>query len=664
MNQTITRADMALMPRLFTVGDEPETMFDRIPLTFKLDGRAARGIPAGMVRSWTRERVDANLVRYTFVGHCAVCGLTLRVTHLEYLDFPVSEWKAEFTNDGKADSPVVSEVLLGGEITGDFRAFVHGNGDTCRDDGYEWYTDTLEAGGMQIAPVDATACRGAFPYMKLVFDGFVVRAAVGWPQMWQANVERVEGGVGYTCGQLRCHMAIRPGETMITPTLTLMATVGDECRSGNLWRRWYLGHILPRVDGRPLAPLFCLHYFQCEGKPEFTAATEANQVGALEAYVRRGLCPDVWWLDAGWYKCDYVWRHIGTWAPDAERFPRGLAPIGEACAKHDVRFLLWFEPERVVGGSELHEAHHDWLLTEDKEDGTHADNHLLDLGNPDACDWLIERVDGIIKASGVRIYRQDFNFDPKPIWLQAEADDRIGAIENRHVQGYLRFWDELLYRNPGLLIDACASGGRRNDLETMRRSVPLHYTDVGYGNLPVKQKQFHQMHEWIPYFRAHTMTWDKEKCVDGVVYAPNDEFAYQNAMVPAVTAMMAYDAPDGELETGIAMREVWARAAEIILAGDYYPLSVCRKSYGDWYAVQFDDSDRARGYVQFIRNTEAEDEHYTAAMHVEPGMVYTFVNGVSGERFVKTADELANGLTVALPKRSGCVLFYTMEKQE
>ena len=68
-----------------------------------------------------------------------------------------------------------------------------------------------------------------------------------------------------------------------------------------------------------------------------------------------------------------------------------------------------------------------------------------------------------------------------PIWIRNEAEDRIGAIENLHVQGYLKFWDELILRNPGLWIDSCASGGRRNDLETMRRAVPLHYTDMGYG---------------------------------------------------------------------------------------------------------------------------------------------------------------------------------------
>ena len=131
----------------------------------------------------------------------------------------------------------------------------------------------------------------------------------------------------------------------------------------------------------------------------------------------------------------------------------------------------------------------------------------MNLAIPECVDFITDTVDAIIKENHVTIYRQDFNFDPAPCWDEAETEDRIGAVENLHVQGYLRYWDELLRRNPGLVIDSCSSGGRRNDLETMRRAVTLHYTDIGYGNHPRKQKQHRLMFEWIPYFRAHNMNW-------------------------------------------------------------------------------------------------------------------------------------------------------------
>ena len=112
--------------------------------------------------------------------------------------------------------------------------------------------------------------------------------------------------------------------------------------------------------------------------------------------------------------------------------------------------LLWFEPERVRPNTWLSNEHPDWLIGEPENP-----NKLLDLGNPEALDWLINHVDKLIKEYKVNIYRQDFNFAPLPIWIRNEAEDRIGAIENLHVQGYLKFWDELILRNPGLWMNSC-----------------------------------------------------------------------------------------------------------------------------------------------------------------------------------------------------------------
>jgi hypothetical protein len=52
----------------------------------------------------------------------------------------------------------------------------------------------------------------------------------------------------------------------------------------------------------------------------------------------------------------------------------------------------------------------------------------------------------LIRDNGIRIYRQDHNFAPLEFWRTNEADDRRGMRENLHVQGYLRYWDDLLAR--------------------------------------------------------------------------------------------------------------------------------------------------------------------------------------------------------------------------
>ena len=53
-----------------------------------------------------------------------------------------------------------------------------------------------------------------------------------------------------------------------------------------------------------------------------------------------------------------------------------------------------------------------------------------------------------------------------------------------------------------------------------------------------------------------------------------------------------------------------------------------------------------------------DDEEFTAKMFVNEGKMYLFTNSTTGNKFMKTSEQLADGLTIALPKRTGVVFFY------
>ncbi len=652
----ITAQDMALLPRIFKF-----TTPEEIPLQFTLGERVVRGIPSEFCPTVTHRLLDCNIVQYLIEGQNKD-GLHIRAEYLEYRDFPVTEWVVTLINRGSTDTPIISNVRLGSTISCAQPVLEFGNGDTCTPDGYHFFKTPVNM-AIRLTPNDGTSCNGAFPYMTLHTTDCEIRAAIGWPTKWGADIAPVEGGIAFSCGQDRCHTVLHPGESFRTPRLNLMAYTKEDApfRGINLWRAWYIKHILPRENGQPIGPKLCLHNFMADGKPEFTGATEQNQIDALNEYLRRNMKPDIWWLDAGWYPCDYDWPRTGTWHPDPVRFPRGLAPLGQACEQNGVQLLLWFEPERVRGGEELEREHADWLLYQRDENGNPVGDRLLDLGNEQARNWLIHHVNSLIKESHVGIYRQDFNFNPAPIWAQNEAPDRIGMLENRHAQGYLAYWDALILANPGLWIDSCASGGRRNDLETMRRAVPLHYTDVGYGHHPIKQKQHREMFEWIPYFRAHNMNWDNAQT--GLYEnggRPTDVFSFHCALAPSLTSMITYNDSEEMFEMGRRMDDIWREAAEIELSGDYYPMTECRLDASDYYAMQFDDPDSHRGFVQVIRNTQVKENFYTVTLPcVHQNALYTLTDYQTGQCLTKTSKELSEGFTVALEPRSGVIYFYT-----
>ncbi len=624
MKSIVTKQDMSLFGKIFKF-----TIPEALPISFTYNGTKFSGIPASLHPTVERQLTDASITTF-LIRAMLDDGLEVKVEVKEYRDYPVTEFAAFFTNTGDKDTALLENIRIGGLMEGENPVFIHGNGDTCPPwlDCYDCRRDPLDTVGETITlrPTDGTPCKGAFPYMRLMFGGFGVNIAVGWTGMWTGSVTRTETGAAVSFGQKRCRFVIRPRETMRTPRVNFAVFAGEESHGIQLWRRWYLDHILPREDGHPLPPKTCC-FCQNEGNAaEFAGTTAQGQINALETYIKKGIRPDIWWMDAGWYSCGGCWQNVGTWKCDGARFPKGLSELGDRCRDLGVRFLLWFEPERLTEGSELWNARPEWLL--------HAASYgekgaLLNLAEADAVDCLIETIDGAIKEYGVQVYRQDFNMNPEPFWVKYEAEDRIGAMENLHIQGLYRLWDTLLWRNPGLWMDACSSGGRRNDLETMRRAVPLHFTDVGYGYHPMKQKQHRQMFEWIPYFRAQNQNW--EDPASGLYYKYRDRtpdrYSYHNSLAPAFTEMMPWNAPEEDYALSREMQSIWRRAAELMLDGDYYPLTECRAAREDMFAMYFYNPDSKKGFVQAVRNNACPEETFTAHMTaLDPTVTYRLTN--------------------------------------
>ena len=128
----------------------------------------------------------------------------------------------------------------------------------------------------------------------------------------------------------------------------------------------------------------------------------------------------------------------------------------------------------------LTKNHQDWLLSI-----PNYKTKYLDLGNPEALNWLTNHISMMITDNGLEWYREDLNYSgPYAAWVNRDSEqgkNRQGITENMYVQGHLAFWDTLKQRHPYLHIDACASGGRRNDLETMHRAVPLLRSDYQWA---------------------------------------------------------------------------------------------------------------------------------------------------------------------------------------
>lgn len=659
------------MDRIRALADRFMGQAAELPISFVLDGKPMAGIPRQWDLTSNMRWIDANIRETVFEGRDPATGLCIRVECTHFRDYPVMEWVAWFTNDGQAPTPVISDILaMDAKVLGNSPVLHHCNGDFNSAEGYTPQETPLTPGTkLAFAPNGGRPCDGAFPYHRIVFPEGGLTLATGWPAQWAANFEGTPDGVHIRIGQEKTNLRLMPGETIRTPRITIMAWEGDTTRAINLWRRWYLAHVLPRPNGQPMRPLLACAATD-EGE-EFTAATEENQVRYIGEFHRRGIRPDVWWIDAGWYPCrndkqEKKWWITGTWEPDPERFPRGMKAVSDRAARDGASLLVWFEPERVHPGTKLEAQHPQWLLKAKDNNSS-----LLNLGNPECRQWLTDHVCQLIQANGIRIYRQDHNFAPLQHWRQNDAPDRQGMNENLAVQGYLRFWDDLLLRNPGLWIDSCASGGRRNDLETMRRSVPLHYTDYGYGEAPVKLAFHRTMYQWIPYFKEVTLAWDisggagasvqygKERFDSRV-----DSYAYHCGLAAMLAPALDIRRDDYDFAGARKLIDMWRKSADLILYGDYYPLTPFHRSDREWVAWQFDNPEKSRGFVQGIRLPSAPQEILTIQLKtIRSDVLYTFENAESGEsKRIHGSDLIRDGFTFTLPPRSGALWFYQTQQ--
>jgi alpha-galactosidase len=178
-------------------------------------------------------------------------------------------------------------------------------------------------------------------------------------------------------------------------------------------------------------------------------------------------------LDAGWYAgCGpggEFSRGVGNWLRiDEKKFPSGIESLAEYVRSKGMKFGMWFEVERAHRESDIVREHPDWFI-DIGEEYLH-----LNLAKKEAQDGIIEIISQWVRRLDLKWIRYDYNIGSKPFW---EHIDKTGKIQFKYLQGLYRVLDELMKRHPDLLIECCASGGRRIDLGTLKRAHTIWISD-------------------------------------------------------------------------------------------------------------------------------------------------------------------------------------------
>lgn len=571
----------AWVDRQFAVGGP-------LPFSFVYDGKSSGEFLSGCKLKVKTGSADAAREREARTYTDPASGLEVRCEIVRYADYPAVEWVVYFKNNGRTKTGILENLL---PLDVPF-------GLDGKDDVYLNYNEGGHSGAKDFQPNRMKLGRqeakevGAFwygfptaenlPFFNAEWNGGTrgVMTAVGWPAQWKASFDRkADTTLNVRIGQIKTRLYLEPGEEIRTPLVVVMFWNGTRDAAQNMWRGWMYDHNLPRPGGRlpePILEAASSAYFA-----EMFHATDKDQMEFIDRYLEEGVKLDYWWMDAGWYpNRGGSWQDLlGTWYPDPKRYPNGLRAISDHAHAKGVKSLLWFEPERVTAGSWIYENHPEWTLG----DGT---TRFFNYGNPEALAWMTDHVDSLLKSEDIDLYRQDFAVMSSDYWNEEDRKnpDRQGIAEIKHVIGYLKYMDELQRRHPGMLIDICAAGGKRLELENLRRAVPLWRSDYAFEPVGV-QGQTYGLSAWIPFSGAG---------VNRIT-----AYDFRSNMSPSIVLNLDSRVKDADYPL---LRRLLAQWEEVRgdYRGDFYPLTAYSLQDDVWIGWMFFRPETGTGFVQMF----------------------------------------------------------------
>ena len=651
-----TKAEMSTARKWMTerfTGKQPAP-----PFSFTYGGKQS----ADLLKTWkmteSAVKLDSARRQYEICYLDIQTGLEVKCTATAYADSPSVEWVLHFKNTGRSDTPILENVQVlnanigsSADAKGDFKLYY-------AEGSHEKITDfqPLEAnlpadGNIKLSPFGGRSSDGVLPFFNLAQpDNGGIAIGVGWTGQWAASLKRIGmGQVNVQAGMEITHLKLHPGEEIRSPAILMLFWSGkDRMRGQNLLRQLLLNHYTPRNGSKLVDPPFAV---SPHAAVSFEGTNEANMLKAIDNLKIHEMNPDYFWIDAGWYYCpNNNWAAgVGTWDADPARYPNGMKAVADAAHRAGMKFLLWFEPERVMPGTWLYENHPDWLLSPpaDLPGGIEymysSEFRLLNLGNPEALAWLKNKVSGMIRSNGIDCYRNDFNLYPLYFWRNGEETDRQGMNEIRYITGLYDYFDTLRRENPGILLDNCASGGRRIDFETLRRALVLTRSDYLWDPIG-QQAHTYGLAQWIPVTGIGAADTDIYKCRSGL--GSHFTFAPQ----------LYSESPELWKSAQQALKEY--RMLKRFYTGDFYPLGTYSNSKDAWMAWQFNLSSSDEGVIQaFRRENSGTDIGNYRLFGLNPRASYSVTDIDKGTPVTISGRELMeSGITIRLPGRPGAAI--------
>ncbi len=668
--------DLARAEKLFQrLLDTPENL----PVSFVYGGKSYHGM-AGVPllgnsvtrcatgwRGEVRFQIDENLELKVGVAYCAEFG------QMEYTGY--------FTNTGKENSGQLEKILaVDLEFEGANPVLRGCLGDL--QNYYKAYERDIAQRSEYFCSTGGRATHVLFPYFDLVHGDGGTMIALGWAGTWSALFAPVAGATrmqAQTCNDI-CAV-LRPGESIRTGLVVLLPYRGRDANdAGNLWREWWLKYNQPRANaqGDPIQPFSTTCFAADTGLPNSDGSISerySTWKPTLDKLIAEDVAPDFRWFDAGWY-CDangetvpeQWWATVGTWELDPVKWPgTSFRESNDACHAAGLKVLTWFEPERVTDVEALARNYgykSEWGV--DNGRGVVTSN----IGDPECLAWTLERIVKMMDENAVDLYREDNNSDPEASWRILDERQsreygipRCGLNENFCIQGHYRLWDAILANSAGqgkfTFLDSCASGGGRNDIESLRRSIPLLRSDFDRTTTALRLSMTASFCRWVPFHGASTK--ETRDQLEDLVGAGSDSYVNRASLLPVYNIAGLAFTHNKEIDFELLRRNIneW-KSVRHLLCKDLYLLTPWHHQLDrfGWMSVAYDDPEHGETLLLAFRQEDCATAEFTARLSfLEPYAVYEVTDDDTGRREKFSGQELIRGFAIRLDRpRSSALL--------
>ena len=584
------------------------------------------------------------------------------------------EYRVKFRNDSTAELPILEDVnaldiSFRGQAIGDSSIVSCGGGGA--DSGFPPRDYALARNSLRSMNRLTLSSVGGYPSSSSMPFFFVenetagggIYVAIGWTGNWKATIEadssdhslRIRGGMP------EIHIKLRPGEEISGPTVLLGCYRGRLADGANALRRLIRHAYTPSVAGRPLvAPIMYTTWFHVGAELD-----EKMARALVDAAAEIG--QEIFEVDAGWYKgtpyspysdMRNTWPAIshplGNWelGEERSRFPSGLGDLAQYVRSKGMQFGLWFELERVGPDSLLAQQHPDWIVQ-------HGDGwRMADFGNPEVQEYFSKILDRYIRTLQLAYIRWDCNLhDIDAFWTSQDGPNRRGISEIRHIEGIRRVEQFVRDRHPEVILESCASGGRRVDLATLGNRHTTWISDATAGASIIR---FHL--EGL----NHILPGSRQL----VAFAPAERvFAKPDFVFPDIDCQCCFAGAFGTAGKlhlwPEAMKQRMREHVEVYkklrryLAEDFYLLIPQSQTLNTWAGWQFHDPQAHEGFVQVFRIESPRQGNKVVLKGLDPNREYELTDPYTGDSFTASGAELTSGgFELSLPTNSSRVFTY------